>query len=78
MILVSNLIDFSLLSVPFFLHRWIIPNLSDEGGVWNVHAGFWSLSTLVGSFMTSFPSFVVFRALVGKSTFLFAAFYFHK
>lgn len=27
--------------------------------------GFWSLSTLVGSFMKSFPAFVVFRALVG-------------
>jgi len=27
--------------------------------------GFWSLSTLIGSFMRSFPGFLVFRALVG-------------
>jgi len=27
--------------------------------------GFWSLSTLIGSFMKSFPAFLVFRALVG-------------
>ena len=27
--------------------------------------GFWSLSTLIGSFMKSFPAFLAFRALVG-------------
>ena len=28
-------------------------------------SGFWSLATLIGSFMRSFPSFLAFRALVG-------------